>query len=303
MVSVTTQEIVDQDADLARENLAAQEAARIRRRYGPFFWLPLAWLGFVVFCAIFADLLPLRPNDEMDFTEISTPPWESESYILGTDLQGRDILSRLIYGARVSLTVGVVATAIGMTFGLMIGLLAGYYRGRVETIIVLGLDTVLALPALVLLLLASITFGGSLGAISIGLGLLLIPAFARVSRANTLNFAQREFVVAAKAMGARDFRIIVLEILPNVVLPVAAYALVIIAFAIVVEGAISFLGLSVPSPTPSWGGMIAEGRESLGDKPHISFIGAAAMFLTVLSFNLVGDTLRSRLADLREAAV
>ncbi len=303
MASATTQEIADQGADLARENLAAQEAARNRSRYGPFFWLPLAWLGFVVSCAIFADLLPLRPNDEMDFTSISVPPWESESYILGTDLQGRDILSRLIYGARVSLTVGVVATAIGMSFGLMIGLLAGYYRGRVETIITLGLDTVLALPALVLLLLASITFGGSLGAISIGLGLLLIPAFARVSRANTLNFAQREFVVAAKAMGARDFRIIVLEILPNVVLPVAAYALVIIAFAIVVEGAISFLGLSVPSPTPSWGGMIAEGRESLGDKPHISFIGATAMFLTVLSFNLVGDTLRSRLADLREAAV
>lgn len=303
MASATTQEIADQGADLARENLAAQEAARQRRRFGPFFWLPVVWLGIVVFCAIFADLLPLHPNDEMDFTAISTPPWVSETYILGTDLQGRDILSRLIYGARVSLTVGVVATAIGMTFGLMIGLLAGYYRGRVETVITLGLDTVLALPALVLLLLASITFGGSLSAVSIGLGLLLIPAFARVSRANTLNFAQREFVVAAKAMGARDLRIIFLEILPNVVLPVTAYALVIIAFAIVVEGALSFLGLSVPSPTPSWGGMIAEGRESLGDTPHISFLGATVMFLTVLSFNLVGDTLRSRIADLRESAL
>jgi len=302
MASTTTQETIDHGTELAQENQAAEEAARKRRRYGPLFWLPLVWLGVIVFCAVFADILPLNPNDEMDFTELSLPPWES-SYVLGTDLQGRDILSRLIFGARVSLTVGVVATTIGMTFGLMIGLLAGYYRGRVETVITLGLDTVLALPGLVLLLLASVTFGGSLASVSISLGLLLIPAFARVSRANTMNFAQREFVVAAKAMGARDLRIILLEILPNVVLPVAAYALVVIAFAIVIEGALSFLGLSVPSPTPSWGGMIAEGRETLGETPHISFIGAGVMFMTVLSFNLVGDTLRSRLADLREAAV
>jgi len=135
------------------------------------------------------------------------------------------------------------------------------------------------------------------------LGVLLIPPFARISRANTLNFAQREFVVAAKAMGARDLRIIVMEILPNVVLPVAAYALVLVAAAIVIEGSLSFLGLSVPSPTPSWGGMIAEGRENLEDSPHVSFIPAAFMFLTVLSFNLVGDALRSKLADLRESAL
>ena len=299
----TTEDTIDQGADLALQNLAAQEAARNRRRFGLFFWLPLAWLGFIALCAIFADFLPLYPYDEMDFTEISVPPWQSETYILGTDLQGRDILARLIYGARVSLTVGVVATSIGMTFGLLFGLLAGYYRGHVETAITLGTDTILALPGLVILLLASVAFGRGLTVLSISLGLLLIPPFARISRANTLNFAQREFVVAAKAMGARDWRIILLEILPNVVLPVAAYALIIIAVAIVIEGALSFLGFSVPSPAPSWGGMIAEGRESLGEYPHISFSGAGAMFLTVLSFNLVGDTLRSRLADLREAAV
>ena len=140
-------------------------------------------------------------------------------------------------------------------------------------------------------------FGGSLTVVSVTLGLLLIPPFARVSRANTLNFAQREFVVAAKAMGATDVRIITREILPNVILPVAAYALVIVAIAIVVEGALSFLGLSVPSPTPSWGGMIAEGRESLAESPHVSFIPATVMFLTVLSFNIVGDTL----SDIRAA--
>ena len=149
----------------------------------------------------------------------------------------------------------------------------------------------------------SVVYGGSLAVVSISLGFLLIPAFARVSRANTLNFAQREFVVAAKAMGARDLRIIVREILPNVILPVAAYALVVVAFAIVVEGALSFLGLSVPSPMPSWGGMIAQGREELAVSPHVSFVPATVMFFTVLAFNIVGDTLRSRLADIKEAAI
>ena len=303
MVSaISRDQIVDGGAQEA-ENQVAQQIARRRARYGLFFWLPVAWLAFIIFSAVFADILPLQANDEMDFTAISSPPWDAEGHLLGTDAQGRDVLSRIVYGARVSLTVGVVATAIGMTFGLMIGLLAGYYRGWVEAAITLGLDTLLALPGLVVLLLSSVIFGGSLTVVSVSLGFLLIPAFARVSRANTLNFAQREFVVAAKAMGARDLRIIALEILPNVVLPVAAYALVVVAFAIVIEGALSFLGLSVPSPAPSWGGMIAEGRETLGETPHISFIPATVMFLTVLSFNLVGDTLRSRLADLRESAL
>ena len=298
-----TQEKLDPALLQDRENHAAQEAARRRGRFGWFFWLPTAWLSAIIFCAVFADLLPLMPNDEMDFLSLGAPPMATEEHLFGTDLQGRDILSRVLYGARVSLTVGVVATGIGMTFGLMIGLLAGYYRGRIETSFNLIIDTVLAMPGLVVLLLASVIFGGSLTIVSLSLGVLLIPPFARISRANTLNFAQREFVVAAKAMGARDLRIIVMEILPNVVLPVAAYALVLVAAAIVIEGSLSFLGLSVPSPTPSWGGMIAEGRENLEDSPHVSFIPAAFMFLTVLSFNLVGDALRSKLADLRESAL
>ena len=288
---------------VADENLKAQEAAKRRRRYGFLFWLSVGWLVALATLAITADVLPLFPHDEMDFTELETAPWNSETHILGTDLQGRDMLSRIIHGARVSLIVGLVAPSIGMFFGLAIGLLAGYYRGRVESLVTVGLDTILALPGLVVLLLTSVVFGGSLPVVSVSLGLLLIPAFARVSRANTLNFAQREFVIAAKAMGARDLRIILREVLPNVFLPVVAYALVVVAFAIVVEGALSFLGLSVPSPTPSWGGMIAEGRENLAVSPHVSFLPATVMFLTVLSFNLVGDTLRSRIADVRESAV
>ncbi|MEM7255419.1 MAG: ABC transporter permease [Pseudomonadota bacterium] len=298
--------MVSTSADVRTEDKVqrdAKAAARRRRSFGWLFWLSLIWIGIVALSAIFADVLPIHERDDMDFTELAVPPWDSEIHPWGTDLQGRDILARIIHGARVSLTVGIAAPAVGMVFGLAIGLLAGYYRGRVEGVITILLDTILALPGLVVLLLASAIWGGSLFVVTVSLGLLIIPAFARVSRANTLNFAQREFVTAAKAMGASDARILLREILPNVVLPVAAYALVVVAAAIVVEGALSFLGLSVPSPTPSWGGMIAEGREQLGETPHISFIPAGVMFLTVLSFNLVGDALRSRLADIREQAV
>ena len=153
------------------------------------------------------------------------------------------------------------------------------------------------------MLLFSLIFGGSLMNVSISLGILFIPIFTRISRANTLVYAEREFVLAARAMGARDGYILIREILPNVILPVIAYALVAVATAIVAEGALSFLGLSVPSPNPSWGGTIAEGREQLEEAPHISLIPAAVLFLTVLSFNLVGDTLRRFVADVRESAI
>lgn len=284
-----------------REEGVATQPAKKEKHFGIFFWIPLLWLLTVVFCAVFADWLPLQDRDEMDFLELQAPP--SENHWFGTDVTGRDIFSRVIYGARVSLVVGLGSPAIGVFFGLFIGLLAGYYRGRFETVTLAAIDTVLALPGLVILLLSSAVFGQNLLIITLSLGFLLIPPCARISRANTLNFAQREFIVAAKALGAKNMRIILLELLPNVVLPVVTYALVLVAFAIVVEGALSFLGLSVPSPAPSWGGMIAEGREHLAETPHISFIPAAVMFLTVLAFNLVGDILRSKVADVRSSAI
>jgi len=264
-------------------------------------WLPLTWLAFVVLGAIFVPWLGVPEPDAMDFIALSATP--SEQHWLGTDVLGRDILSRMLYGARISLTVGFVAPTVGMIFGLALGMLAGYYRGKLEAVVVVAIDTLLAVPGLVLLLLFALIFGGSLMNVSISLGLLFIPVFTRISRANTLIYAEREFVLAARAMGARDTYILLREILPNVVLPVLAYALVAVATAIVAEGALSFLGLSVPAPNPSWGGTIAEGREQLEEAPHISLIPAAVMFLTVLSFNLVGDTLRSRIADVRESAI
>ena len=297
----STVERLDRDLELAQANEAAVAATKRAKRLRPAFWVPVGWLSIVAGSAVFAPWLGLPDPGDIDFLSLQIPP--NAEHWLGTDVLGRDILTRIIYGARVSLTVGFVAPAIGMFFGLILGLLAGYYRGRVEAMVVASMDILLAVPALVLLFLFSAIFGGSLPTVSIGLGLLFIPAFARVSRANTLVFAEREFVLAARAMGASDLYVIVREILPNVVLPVLAFALVAVAAAIVVEGALSFLGLSVPSPEPSWGGMIAEGREHLQETPHISFVGAGIMFLTVLSFNLVGDTMRGRIADVRESAL
>ncbi len=297
----TTVDQIERAAIVADQNATAVAASAKARRLGPAVWLSAGWLSVIAASAVFAPWLGLPDPGDIDFLSLQVPP--NAEYWLGTDVLGRDILTRLIYGARVSLTVGFVAPAIGMMFGLLLGLLAGYYRGRVEAVVVASMDVVLAVPALVLLFLFSAIFGGSLATVSIGLGLLFIPAFARVSRANTLVFAEREFVLAARAMGAGDVYIIGREILPNVVLPVLAFALVAVATAIVVEGALSFLGLSVPSPAPSWGGMIAEGREHLQETPHISFAGAGIMFLTVLAFNLVGDTMRSRIADVRESAL
>jgi peptide/nickel transport system permease protein len=287
--------------------------SRRRRRLGAGFWLPVGWIGLVVACALTAPLWPVPAPDTIDFLNTAAPPGSigqielsgrtapSEyRYLLGTDNIGRDILSRLVHGARASLLIGLVSPLIGLLVGGGLGVLAGYYRGRVESVVVAVLDVILAFPALALLLAIAFYLGPSLVNVIMALGFLSIPASARVARANTLAFANREFVLAAKAMGASDSTILLREIVPNVVMPLLVFAMLLIAVLIVAEGTLSFLGLSVPPPTPSWGTMIEEGRERLADAPHITMIPAAAMCLTVLSFNLIGDRLRA-LIDPRES--
>jgi peptide/nickel transport system permease protein len=181
-------------------------------------------------------------------------------------------------------------------------MLAGYFRGRFETLVVGGIDVLLAFPPLVLALAITTYLGQSVLNITITLGILSIPALTRVARAATLTFAGRDFVTAARALGAGHGRILARELLPNVALPLIAFFLLAVAVIIVVEGALSFLGLGVPPPTPSWGGMIAEGRDSLDTAPSIAFLPAGAMFLTVLAFNMVGDRLRA-LTDPRPGAL
>ncbi|WP_176440875.1 ABC transporter permease [Oceanicola sp. 22II-s10i] len=280
---------------------AAIAMYRKRNKFGLFFWIPLVWLIIVAIAAIGAPFWGLPPADEIDWVYLQSPP--VEGHPLGTDVLGRDLLSRIIWGARVSLTVGFAAPFIGVGAGMILGMIAGYYRGWADEVIGIAIDSWLAIPGLVVLLLFAVVFGGSLFMVCFSLGLLFIPTAARITRAATLNYAGREFVLAARAMGASDFRILTKEVLPNIIWPLIAFILIDIPIAIVIEGALSFLGLSVKAPTPSWGGIIAEGREHLSVSPHISMYPTIVMFLTVLSFNLVGDAIRRRLADVREGAI
>ncbi|MBR1142924.1 ABC transporter permease [Bradyrhizobium sp. AUGA SZCCT0431] len=286
--------------ELGIDASVAEAPARRGRRLGPLFWMAIVWMMFVFAVAIFADVLPLPSPTDMDMLE-KRAPFSAEHW-LGTDGLGRDELARVIYGARISLIVGLCAPIIGLTFGGALGLLAGYFRGRFESVVVGSMDVLLAFPPLILALAVTAYLGQSILHLTFILGLLGVPAFMRVARATTLTLARREFVIAAQALGATHTRILLRELLPNVMLPLFAFFLLAVAITIVAEGSLSFLGLGVPPPISSWGSMIGEGRESLEMAPRLAFIPAIAMFLTVLSFNLVGDTLRA-LTDPRQGAL
>jgi peptide/nickel transport system permease protein len=273
---------------------------RKRRRVGALFVCAVGWIALIALAAIFANLLPIASPTDMDLLGKRALP--SAQHLLGNDQLGRDELSRLIYGGRISLTVGLLAPMIGITFGGTLGMLAGYFRGRLETLAVGAVDVLLAFPPLVFALAVTAYLGQSVFNITLVIGVLSIPAFTRVSRAVTLSLSEREFVTAARALGATHARILIRELLPNVALPLLAFFLLGVAVTIVVEGALSFLGLGVPPPAPSWGSMIGEGRESLDIAPWLAFLPAIFMFATVLSFNIVGDTLRA-LTDPRPGAL
>jgi peptide/nickel transport system permease protein len=280
---------------------AAVSPVRQQRRIGVLFVCAVAWIVVIALAAIFAAALPIASPTDIDFLSKRAPPG-TQGHLLGTDHLGRDELSRLIYGARVSLTVGLLAPVIGVLIGGCLGMLAGYFRGRLETVAVGGVDVLLAFPPLVFVLAVTAYAGQSVWNITLVIGVLGIPAFTRVARAVTLTLSEREFVTAARALGATHSRILIRELLPNVALPLLAFFLLAVAVTIVVEGALSFLGLGVPPPAPSWGSMIAEGRENLDIAPWLAFLPAGFMFLTVLAFNLIGDTLRA-LTDPRPGAL
>src|SRR5713101_2993565 len=236
--------------ELSIDEGVGQAPARRGRRLGLLFWIAIGWMIFVFAVAIFADVLPLPSATDMDMLEKRAP--FSMLHWLGTDGLGRDELSRVIYGARISLIVGLCAPMIGVTIGGALGMLAGYFRGRFETLVVGSMDVLLAFPPLVLALAVTAYLGQSVLDLTCILGVLGVPAFMRVARAATLTLARREFVIAAQALGATHARILLRELLPNVFLPLFAFFLLGVAVTIVVEGALSFLGLGVPPPISSW---------------------------------------------------
>jgi peptide/nickel transport system permease protein len=279
--------------------LGGELPTRRRRGFGPVFWLAIAWIALVVAAALLAGVLPLADPDHQALLARRAAP--SVAHLLGNDALGRDVLARVIFGARASLEIGVLAPLIASLIGAAIGGLSGYFRGRFETLAIGATDVLLAFPPLVLALAIVAYLGQSVINVILVLAVLTVPAVTRVARAATLAVREREFVTAARALGASHLRILLREILPNILPPLVAYFLVLVAVTIVAEGILSFLGLGVPPPQPSWGSMIADGRDSLDIAPHIAFIPAIAMFLTVLAFNLVGDGLRA-LTDPRRGA-
>lgn len=288
-----TSELAVSDGLIAETtDVPAAPGKKKKRGYGLTFWLATVWLVVVLICAVFANLLPVK--DPLTPDVINKLALPGPDHWLGTDGLGRDTLARLVHGARVSVTISVTAVAIGMVVGGFLGIIAGFFRGKTETVLMTIINIILAFPALVLLLVLLAFVGRSLVVISLIVGFLSIPIYTRVARATTLAVAEREFVRASRTMGAKNSRVLAREILPNVVLPVAAFGLVAMGVVIVLEGTLAFLGLSVQQPAPTWGGMIFDGKRYLNEAPHVVLIPSIAMFLTVLSLNLVGDALRTR---------
>ena len=289
-------------ANLPSVELAIAEvtgSARGRRKLGVVFWISVGWIAIVVLFALIAGFLHLPPPNHSVANPGEHP---SLHHLLGTDLNGNDMLSRVIFGSRVSLVVGFFSIVFGLAVGGTIGLVAGYYRGRVESVLMSLVDILLAFPALVFAL-AIVTFlGRSLLDVTLTIGILAIAPLARVVRGSTIAYSQREFVLAARTLGATGRRIVLREILPNVVPAGVSFGIIGVAVAMVAEGSLSFLGLSVSSQTPSWGGLIALGYTELRQHPLVSLIPAAALFLTVLALNFAGEALRS-LFDVKEAAI
>ncbi|MGW9131918.1 ABC transporter permease [Streptomyces sp. NPDC055681] len=252
-----------------------------------------AWLGAVVLAAALYTLFPL--SSDTIIAQPRTPPaFDRFELWFGTDDFGRSIMARVILGARASLLVGVVAGLGGFLIGSALGLLSGFARGWVDSVCMLLSDAVLAFPPLILLLALASVLQPSLTTLLSGLTLLTVPTFLRLVRANTLSVASHEFVLAARNMGATNSRILFREIAPSVLPRLATYLPVVIAALIVAEGSLSFLGLGIPPPAPSWGGMIASGKASMVDAPHLIYIPALIIFFTVFALNQVGDYLRDR---------
>jgi peptide/nickel transport system permease protein len=257
-------------------------------------WLSIGWLVVLVLLAVLAPVLPfIQDPSKVNVGSIGAGP--SAEHWLGADELGRDIFARVIYGAQSSLGVSAVALVIATVIGASLGLLSGYFRGAIETVIMFVCDVVLSFPGLVLVL-ALVTFlGPGVGNLIAALSLLIIPGIARLTRATVLSIAQRDYVLVARSVGARNGRVLVKEVLPAVVLPLLSLSLIMIGLIIVVSGALDFLGFGVQPPTPTWGGMIASGVNTLARLPLVSLVPATFLFFTILAANTIGDNLRSGL--------
>lgn len=258
--------------------------------------LPLAFriglviLGAMVVLAVGAGVIsPYDPNYQ-DYTAMLQPP--SGQHLFGTDQVGRDVFSRVVYGTRISILVGVVAVGIALVTGVLIGLVAGLYGGWLDEVLMRVMDAIHAFPALVLALAITAVLGAGIGNVMIAIGIVYIPSYARLVRGQVLAVREEEYVVAAEVLGSPPRRLMFRHIWPNVTAPIIVQASLNASSAILTEASLSFLGLGVRPPTPSWGASLRAGYQYLSDAPWLSIFPGLAIFISVLGLNLLGDGLR-----------
>lgn len=278
---------------------AAPVATPTSSGVSPFIILLGSLVAIIVLAAVFADFIALHPADEASLRNRLKPPFWFEGgsmlYPLGTDDLGRDIWSRMIFGARVSLSVGLFAVGGAGSVGVALGLVAGYMGGRTDAVIMRFTDAALAVPLILVALLFVVTLGQAFINVIIALAILLWSRYTRVIRSEVLSLKGRDFVALARIAGASHLRIMLRHILPNIMNTAVVLFTLQLGTVILVEASLSFLGAGVPPPTPAWGTMVADGRNFTATAWWISFFPGVAILVTVLSFNLLGDWLRDRL--------
>jgi peptide/nickel transport system permease protein len=264
-----------------------------------FLLIPLSIIAVMVTTAVLAEFLTPYSSTEILLANRLRPPfWEkggSLSHPLGTDPMGRDLLTRMIYGARISLVVAMLALLVGGGVGAALGLMAGYYGGRLDALVMRVADTTMAFPIILFAILFVVVLGGSMVTTVFAIALVLWARYARVIRGEVLSLRERDFVAQARVAGCSASRIMLVHLFPNILNTLVVLLSLQVGWVIIVEASLSFLGAGIPPPTPTWGSMIAEGRDYIATAWWVSFFPGLAILATVLSFNLFGDWLRDAL--------
>jgi peptide/nickel transport system permease protein len=267
---------------------------RLRLPHNLEIWVWSALLALILAaCFVGPLVLPLPSPQATDFGDVLAPIG-TPGHWLGTDALGRDILSRCLYGGRVSLVVSIGAVTLGLAVGGALGILAGYLGGLADAAISRCLDVLFAFPGLVLALTVASYLGPSVRNVTLAIAFFTVPAYARMARAGTLRVREQNFVLAAQMFGGRSWYVGTRHILPNVLFLLLTYAFVLLGVAMIVEAGLSFLGLGVPPPQPSWGQLIAMGKQDISDAPHVALVPGAFLFLTIATVNRLGDFLQAR---------
>jgi len=263
-------------------------------------WAGVVILLLLILMAFLAPVIsPFNPVEQHIIDRFKPP---TARYWLGADEYGRDIFSRIVWGARISLSVGTISVVIGMIVGVMLGIFAGYRGGFWDNLIMRVMDVFMSIPTLLMGLFVVAALGPSLVNLTLAIALTVAPRFARIARAPTVSIRERDYIEACRAMGFSDLRIMLVHVLPNILGDILVMGSLWIATAVRIEASLSFIGLGVTPPTPTWGGMVREGFEKILDSPWVSIFPGAFILITVFAFNLLGDGLRDAIdPKLRES--